>query len=292
MDNNIITTIQALLKGRNPDFDASKKVKLVRHQDTRKPKDRLIQGQQYEGSLYQLYRNRNAMFLDYQREQKHRNFDKVEYIVSFIGEANMEARFVGVFKNNGIEKELTDDKCLYNFQEIKGFEVLKERTIIDWGASALGWHQWMDNNIKPVIRIDRGFNDIKIPVFTSYNDVMLDYETLHRIFQKQDEEWKSKLEACNCVYLILDKLTGKQYVGVTYNKSGIWGRWAEYAKDGHGNDKDLMKLIDQDPNYGKENFQWCILETLPINVLPDYAIDRESIYKEKLGTRQFGYNNN
>lgn len=292
MDNNIITTIQALLKGRNPEFDASKKVKLVRHQDNRKPEERLIQGKLYQGSLYQLYRNRHDMFLDYQREQKHRNFDKVEYIVSFIGEPNMEARFVGVFKNNGVEKELTVESCLYDFQEINGFEVLKERTIIDWGASALGWHQWMNDNVKPVIRIDRGFNDSKIPVFTSYNDVILDYETLNRIYQKQDDEWKSKLEACNCVYLILDKLTGKQYVGVTYNKSGIWGRWADYAKDGHGNDKDLMVLISKNPNYGKENFQWCILETLPLNVLADFAIDRESLYKEKFGTRDFGYNNN
>ena len=26
-----------------------------------------------------------------------------------------------------------------------------------------------------------------------------------------------------CIYLILDKLTGKQYVGSTYNTRGIWG---------------------------------------------------------------------
>lgn len=292
MDNNIITTIQELLKGRNPDFDSSRKIKFVRHQDNRKPEDRLILGQKYEGSLLQLYRNRNDMFLDYQREQKHRNFDKVDYIVAFIGESNMEARFVGVYKNNGIEKELPDECCLYDFQEISGFEVLKERIIIDWGASALGWHQWMNENIKPVVRIDRGFTDGKIPVFTSYNDVLLDYETLNLIFEKEDTEWKAKLEACNCIYLILDKLTGKQYVGVTYNKLGIWGRWANYAKDGHGNDKDLEQLIKNNPNYGKENFQWCILETLPLNVLQDFAIDRESLYKEKFGTRKFGYNNN
>lgn len=292
MGNDIITTIQELLKGRNSGFDESKKIKLVRHQDNRKPEDRLILGERYEGSLLQLYRNRHNMFLDYQREQRHRNFDKVEYIVSFIGESNMEARFVGVFKNNGIEKELKDDSCLYDFQEIDGFEILKERIIIDWGASALGWHQWMHENTKPVVKIDRGYSDGKIPLFTSYNDVILDYETLSLIFQKEDSEWKSKLEACNCVYLILDKATGKQYVGVTYNKDGIWGRWANYAQNGHGNDKDLMAIINKYPNYGKENFQWCILETLPLNVLQDFAIDRESLYKEKFGSRVFGYNNN
>lgn len=292
MGNNIITSIQELLKGRDAEFDASKRIKLVRHQDNRKPDERLILGTKYEGSLLQLYRNRKALFLDYQREQKRCNFDKTEFIVSFIGEPNMEARFVGVFRNNGIETELSNERCLYDFQEVSGFEVLKERIIIDWGASALGWHQWMNENIKPVVRIDRGFTDGNIPIFTSYNDVLLNYDSLSLIFRKQNEEWKSKLEACNCVYLILDKLTGKQYVGVTYNKTGIWGRWADYAKDGHGNDKDLSELIEKDPSYGKDNFQWSILETLPLNVLPEHAIDRESLYKEKLGTRSFGYNNN
>lgn len=292
MGNNIITTIQELLVGRNAEFDASTKIKLVRHQDNRKPNDRLILGNKYEGSLLHLYRNRKSLFLDYQREQKHRNFDKTEFIVSFIGEPNMEARFIGVFKNNGIETELSEEHCLYDFQEVTGFEILKERIIIDWGTSALGWHQWMNENLKPVVRIDRGFTDGNIPIFTTYNDVLLNYDNLRLIFEKQNEEWKSKLEACNCVYLILDKFTGKQYVGVTYNKTGIWGRWADYAKDGHGNDKDLSELIKKYPSYGKDNFQWCILETLPLNVLPEYAIDRESLYKEKLGTRNFGYNNN
>ena len=90
----------------------------------------------------------------------------------------------------------------------------------------------------------------------------------------------------------LDKATGKQYVGSTYNTKGICGRWADYADTGHGGDKDLKPLIEKDAAYARKNFQWCILETLPLKILEEHAIDRESLYKRKFGTREFGYNNN
>jgi hypothetical protein len=51
-------------------------------------------------------------------------------------------------------------------------------------------------------------------------------------------------------------------------------------------------LAKEGIDYGKQNFQWTILETLPLNVTPKVAIDRESDYKKKLGTRDNGYNDN
>lgn len=83
------------------------------------------------------------------------------------------------------------------------------------------------------------------------------------------------------------------YVGSTYNTKGIWGRWTRYAETGgHGDNKDLKMLLAQDETYGKKYFQWCILETLPLKILEEQAIDRESLYKRKFGTREFGNNNN
>lgn len=178
----------------------------------------------------------------------------------------------------------------FNFTEVDGFELLKERVIIDWN-SPVSWRQNYQN-LMPVIRIDRGLQENNIPVFTRFEDVMLDYSQLRRIIETNNMEWKSKLESCNAVYLILDKLTGKQNVGSTYNPKGIWGRWSAYACTGHGDNKDIKQLIDNDETYAKKYFQWCILETLPLNILEKHAIDRESLYKQKFGTRKFGYNNN
>ena len=288
MDNNIIITIQELLTGRNVEFDTATRIKLVRHKENKATIHFL--NETYMGSLYHMYRYDHALFLKYQSHQVTENFNTVEYIVSFIGESGQEARFVGVFKNCG--HEIVDEKTsMFDFQEVKGFEILNERVIINWGESAISWHQWWRND-KEVVRIDKGISNDKVPPFVQYEDVVLNYEQLRKIIDTQNPEWKSKLEACNCIYLILDKSNGKHYIGSTYNKQGIWGRWNIYAETGHGNDITLVELLKKDPLYAQKYFQWSILETLPLNVVDTVAIDRESLYKEKFGTREFGYNNN
>lgn len=288
-----IATIQELLKGRNEEFDKAdvERIRLIRHKDSRKEK--IIGGKIYENSLYDIYLYDNDAFMTYQSEQLVKKFKNVDYIVSFIGEESTSSRFVGVYKNNGILQMLPDYKgeslARFDIQEISGFELLKERVIIDWNNPV----QWLQHyNAMPVIRIDRGLMENNLPVFVRYEDVMLNYTQLKTIINSNNPEWKSRLESCNCIYLILDKSNGKQYVGSTYNTKGIWGRWSEYAKTGHGNDVELKKCIDSDPKYAEKNFQWCILETLPIKTLQDQAIERESLYKRKLGTRIYGYSKN
>ena len=288
-----IATIQELLKGRNEEFDKAdvERIRLIRHKDSRKEK--IIGGKIYENSLYDIYLYDNDAFMTYQSEQLVKKFKNVDYIVSFIGEESTSSRFVGVYKNNGILQMLPDYKgeslARFDIQEISGFELLKERVIIDWNNPV----QWLQHyNEMPVIRIDRGLMENNLPVFVRYEDVMLNYTQLKTIINSNNPEWKSRLESCNCIYLILDKSNGKQYVGSTYNTKGIWGRWSEYAKTGHGDDVELKKCIDSDPKYAEKNFQWCILETLPIKILPEQAIERESLYKRKLGTRMYGYSKN
>ena len=288
-----IATIQELLKGRNEEFDKAdvERIRLIRHKDSRKEK--IIGGKIYENSLYDIYLYENDAFMTYQSEQLVKKFKNVDYIVSFIGEESTSSRFVGVYKNNGILQILPDYKgeslARFDIQEISGFELLKERVIIDWNNPV----QWLQHyNEMPVIRIDRGLMENNLPVFVRYEDVMLNYTQLKTIINSNNPEWKSRLESCNCIYLILDKSNGKQYVGSTYNTKGIWGRWSEYAKTGHGNNVELKRCIDSDPKYAEKNFQWCILETLPIKILPDQAIERESLYKRKLGTRIYGYSKN
>lgn len=255
---------------------------------------KLIDGKEYANSLFDLYLNEHDVFLSYQSEQVAKRFKDVDYIVAFIGEESTSSRFVGVFKNNGVIKEIEDyngeSQAKFNFSELEGFDLLKEKVVIEW-KNPLSWLQNYANQM-PVIKIDRGLKENNIPVFSRFEDVVLNYTQLKMIFETNNPEWKAKLESCNGIYLILDKATGKQYVGSTYNTKGIWGRWADYADTGHGGDKDLKPLIEKDAAYARKNFQWCILETLPLKILEEHAIDRESLYKRKFGTREFGYNNN
>ncbi len=129
--------IQSLFKGRNAGFDASTKIKLVRHSSTHE-----VFGQPFEGTVSDLYQDRE-LFLKYQRHQRTANFDDVEYIVSFISLAEGEALFVGVFKNNGRTDEPDDDPLTsyYDFEEVTDFEVFKEKVVIEW-SNPRGWHQW------------------------------------------------------------------------------------------------------------------------------------------------------
>lgn len=298
MDKDYIISIQDLLKGwnRNSEFDNANesRIKLVRHSSDVQP-DSFIYNE-YKGSVYKLYRTDYALFKEWQSEQSDSKMKNVDYLVVFLAEEGCECRFIGVYRNYGPKRATGNGVSEYAIEEVEGFEGLKDKVVIDWGKGTLSWMQnWQST--KNVRRIDQVNTGDDIPYFIRYEDVILSFSQLQKVVE--DKEWKSKLESLNCVYMILDKETGKQYVGVTYKdmkpgiKNGILGRWTEYAKTGHGNNKLLVALLaEKGISYADQNFQWTILETLPLNVTPKVAIDRESLYKKKFGTREHGYNEN
>ncbi len=169
------------------------------------------------------------------------------------------------------------------------FENLKERIIIDWGKGTTSWHQWYKNK-KEVVEI-KFRPDLNYKQFKNYDDIFLNYSELQEIVKHEYKDWKIPLSATNAIYLILDKKTGKQYVGSTYGGDGVWGRWTNYAKNGNGGNKLLTELTKSDKNYAN-NFQWTILTTLPKTITKDEAIVIETKYKNKLGSRAFGLNSN
>lgn len=297
MDKNSIISIQDLLKGRNrnAEFDKAdeKRIKLIRHSE--KVKDDSIIKNEYEGTVYKLYRTDYNLFLKWQSEQSDADMKNVDYLVVFLGEEHWECRFIGVFRNYGSPQPTKNGNSVYDIREVKGFEVLKDLVVIDWGKSRTWMQNWTTN--KEVKRIEQAKDSDGLPLFFRYEDVMLSFSQLRKVVE--DKDWRAKLESVNCVYLILDKANGKQYVGVTYKdvkpgiKNGILGRWSEYAQTGHGGNKLLEQLLAKEGiQYAEKNFQWTILETLPLNVISKVAIDREKMYKEKFGTRKFGYNEN
>jgi hypothetical protein len=299
MDKDYIISIQDLLKGRNRNSDFDKenesRIKLVRHYRRDVEPDSFIYNK-YKGSVYKLYRTDYALFKEWQSEQSDSKMKNVDYLVVFLAEEGCECRFIGVYRNYGPKRATSNGVSEYAIEEVEGFEGLKDKVVIDWGKGTLSWMQnWQST--KNVRRIDQVNTGDDIPYFIRYEDVILSFSQLQKVVE--DKEWKSKLESLNCVYMILDKETGKQYVGVTYKdmkpgiKNGILGRWTEYAKTGHGNNKLLVALLaEKGISYADQNFQWTILETLPLNVTPKVAIDRESLYKKKFGTREHGYNEN
>ena len=264
-------TIQELLYNRGLDRKAP--IKLLRHKDRRL-------------DLYGLYKTDRKAFLEYQNNQVKDVFKGVEYIVSFIGEESVFARFVGVYRVDG--KTMIDGAFKYSMTEVEGYEDLKERVIIRW-ENAISWHQWIKNEME-VLEICPGLHYKR---FTDYFDLILDFNELKEIIINQYSDWKKVLSAIKGVYLISDIKIGKLYIGSAYGDDGIWGRWREYViTNGHGGNKSLKELIDEDWEYACKYFQFSILMLLPKTVTSDEAIKKEQLFKRKLGTNSFGLNNN
>lgn len=128
-----IISIRELLSLRG--LDVTKKIKVVRHKDSRK--EVVIRGKLEQGNPYDWYRYNRDLFIGYQSEQSKEVFKDVDYIVSFIGEHGTTSRFVGVYHIDGMTVTTFPDgtTCYdYKMSQVPGFEELEERIIIDWGS--------------------------------------------------------------------------------------------------------------------------------------------------------------
>ncbi|MCH5327778.1 MAG: GIY-YIG nuclease family protein [Coprobacter sp.] len=301
-NTNYIISLQDILKGRCEDFDKTpaKAIKMVRHADSRLNKnDDLAKKLRIGGqeppkeitNVYDLFIYRKDLFLAYQSEQKKGRFDGIDYMIVFLGEAGTSARFLGVYKICGRRPNpVNNEEEILDLVPVPEFQYLEEKIIIDWGKSTVSWHQYYTQT-KYVIRIDEGMYKVDgTPVFKGYPDVLLSYRQLCLVLK--DSDWMNRLKAVNCIYLIVDKNNGKDYVGSTYGNERIFGRWSEYAQTGHGGNVSLKEKVDEDPQYHIHHFQWSILEILSSNVTQLEAVERESLWKRKLMSIKHGYNNN
>jgi hypothetical protein len=161
--------------------------------------------------------------------------------------------------------------------------------VIDWGAGALAWHQNLKN--KPIIEM-LPTGRILEP-FTDYLDFSLSFRQLTELAASASahRDWVSSLSAVAGVYLILAQSSGHQYVGSAYGLDGIWGRWLQYAINGHGGNSNLRDLMASDSAYPNA-FRFSVLQVLPKTTTAPEVIRWETQYKAKLGSRATGLNLN
>ena len=133
---------------------------------------------------------------------------------------------------------------------------------------------------------------ITLTDFLGFDQVNIDYKTLKHIVSDSIASWKAALSNVKGIYLIVDTFSGKQYVGSAYGDECIWQRWVNYAKNGHGGNVELKKLLKKNGEDYKYNFKYSILEVCNLNLGNEYIINRETHWKEVLLTRKFGLNKN
>ena len=272
---------------------APEKAKIVRHQDN---------------GLSEYIEDPIRFYESYQRLQGKRVFDGCDYVVSFYGDGGVRARFMGVYEVRSSRPAVASDfpegpaydswrgvpHVYYDLVRDERFSDLAGRVVIDWGKAALVWCQnWVN---KPVLEVSAPGR--LLTPFSDYFDFSLDFEELKALVESKDahRDWFTSLSSVKGVYLILDEVTGAQYIGAAYGDQGVWQRWETYARTGHGDNVILKGLVDKGGRY-PSCFRFSLLQILPMSASRWAVLEWERKLKKKLGTRanslrQFEYGMN
>lgn len=131
---------------------------------------------------------------------------------------------------------------------------------------------------------------MSIPDFPGFDSVHVSYDILKIIIDEGLTSWKNALSKAKGIYLIIDNTSGLQYVGSAKGEEALWQRWSEYTKNGHGGNKELKKLLNDNGVNHKVNFQYSILEICNLNTSDINISKRETYWKQVLMTKKFGLN--
>lgn len=270
-------------------MDMTQRIRLVRHQETGIDIRALKRDGWFE--FYQQYQGRDV-------------FANCDALVSFFAERGSHSVLEGVYVVRGgkgpaqitvpkgypYQDHASRPKYLYDLARDPRYDALCGRVVIDWGKAARAWVQHFRPQSKPVVEVlPNGY----VTEFPGYLECVLSYDELKTIVKNpsSNREWHRMLSATYGVYLILDTNTGMQYVGSAYGAGGIMGRWADYAKTKHGGNKLLIELTKGQSNACRD-WQFSILQTLPMSMTKNEVIACEQLHKHKLGTRAHGLNDN
>jgi hypothetical protein len=244
------------------------------------------------------------MFDAYQRYQNpgvERQMLKSKFVAAFIGHRPGSAVFVGIFENRGNKRvtaqqrgacpefrrlmELgctdTDNDCLqFNLHQTSILAHLKGKLVIQWPGLERSWNRW--GNSKSGYPIAAILEDsLLIEAMPHWRNLVVSWKALREL----PRSWQESLRQWRGIYYIFDSSRKVGYVGSAYGKDNMLGRWLGYASSGHGGNK---KLKSCDP----EHFQFSVLELLGHDTPKDEVVERESSWKKRLHTREYGLNDN
>jgi len=89
-----------------------------------------------------------------------------------------------------------------------------------------------------------------------------------------DVTWTQELGGIGGICLITDERDGQHYVGSASGKLGILQRWRNYVKNGHGENQELVRLL-QENGSRVNDFRFTLLESIPLGTSKREAIHRE-----------------
>lgn len=268
------------MKGLDP-----KRVLLIRHAMTH-DRFRLCYERNFVKEYTQIQRNGFAKDYDYWMVFISDKGTKAKYFTTYTVKDIKPVLKENIPDDFPILEEIdyTEDRQ-YILEEAGFLNDLKNRLVIEWGGSVRKWDQ-NGSNKKEIVSISSN-------EFPGYENVVLSFNRLKDIVDNPfaHDDYVSALKNIYAVYLISNTKTGKLYVGSAYGDSGLFGRWEEYVRTHHGGNKLLKEYLKNNPK-GYENFKFSILQIFAKNTKDDIVINAESLFKDKLLSREFGYNDN
>ncbi|MCF3936173.1 GIY-YIG nuclease family protein [Acuticoccus sp. M5D2P5] len=175
--------------------------------------------------------------------------------------------------------ELTQDGLdLYQTRPMTALESYVGRLSIEWGKGARSWVQRADMQVKAIVELTKVFREDAFPGYTHFVTNVSEIQGLPLT-------WASALRVARGVYLLTSAKTREQHVGSATGEGGFFGRWANYAQDGHGGN---LGLKSSEPS----DYQISILEVAGSAATVEEIIAIEQLWKRKLQSREMGLNRN
>lgn len=253
-----------------------------------------------------LVGERPDLWLAYQRiqwESLEKAMTKAKYIASFIGQEAAAATYAGFYRigdwreldldgyrsfpgNAELEKlgmSGRDDSmgsCFaFDLESVAFHPEWIGRLTLAWPKPYQQWWRWGGRGEIPVASIDPDNRfSTQVPDWT---EMIVSWAEL----QNLPASWKAAIAQWRGIYFIHDSVREAGYVGSAYGSENILGRWLDYARTGHGGNRDLRGSRPAD-------LAFSILERTSPDLDPAMVVALESGWKDRLHTRTHGLNAN
>ncbi len=216
--------------------------------------------------------------------------------LTFVADGGRRSRFVTAYDNLGVVDapdhipwKRAQAHRWFDLRQSELLKSLRDRLVIEWTSDTINWAK--SGRRAEAMRVVE-IADPEAVAFPGYDRFVIDYPTLQAVIDdSRYASWRTALAAVQGIYLIADKKAGKLYVGKADGSERFLGRWASYARDGHGGNVLLKELAAADATH-PQDYVFSILRVFDPTT-PTAEVDAaESHYKEALMTRLHGYNKN
>ncbi len=253
-----------------------------------------------------LVAERPDLWLTYQSvqwETLEKAMTKGKYVASFIGQDRGEATFAGFYRIGAWKsvtsaayralpgnQELMDlgmtgrsddmpDCLLFDLEELEHFSDWIGKLTIAWPKPYQQWWRWGGRGVFKVETIEAESRFVK--AMPDWQDITLSWNELQCLpgsWQKSLAEWRG-------IYFIYDAKREAGYVGSAAGTDNLLGRWRDYARSGHGGNRELRS---SDP----ADLRFSILQRTSPDMDMRDIVALEASWKKRLHTREFGLNAN